>query len=65
MCISPGITVYGITLPSQTVTLKGFNGLTNGVTIESFDLPSNDPAGGIHLTIESTISNVSAHTYLL
>ena len=40
------------------VTLKGFNGLKNGVLINSFDLPSNDPAGGIHLTIDSEVINV-------
>jgi hypothetical protein len=34
------------------------NGLKNGVTINSFDLPSNDPAGGIHLTLETTVTNV-------
>ncbi|KAH7926942.1 hypothetical protein BV22DRAFT_1007914 [Leucogyrophana mollusca] len=54
-----GIVVPGITLPSKSVTLKGFNGLKNGVTINSFDLPSNDPAGGIHLTIQSTVTNPS------
>ncbi len=47
-----------ITFTSRTVTLKGFNGLVNGVVIDSFDLPSNDPAGGIHLTIETTVTNV-------
>lgn len=53
-----GIEVPGITLPSKSVTLKGFNGLKNGVTIESFDLPANDPAGGIQLTIQSEVTNV-------
>lgn len=53
-----GIEVSGISLPSKAVTLKGFNGLKNGVIINSFDLPSNDPAGGIHLTINSEIINV-------
>ncbi|TFK54041.1 hypothetical protein OE88DRAFT_1732763 [Heliocybe sulcata] len=54
-----GIDVAGINLTSKTVTLKGFNGLKNGVTVESFDLPANDPAGGIHLTVNSTVSNPS------
>lgn len=27
--------------------------------IKSFDLPANDPAGGIHLTLDTTITNVS------
>ncbi|KAG1742190.1 hypothetical protein EDB19DRAFT_1702736 [Suillus lakei] len=52
-----GIEVTGISLPSKAVTLKGFNGLKNGVIINSFDLPSNDPAGGIHLTINSEVIN--------
>ncbi|KAG2368054.1 hypothetical protein BDR07DRAFT_1391769 [Suillus spraguei] len=54
-----GIEVSGISLPSKVVTLKGFNGLKNGVVINSFDLPSNDPAGGIHLTIDSEVINPS------
>ncbi|KAF7983257.1 hypothetical protein HWV62_22882 [Athelia sp. TMB] len=54
-----GINVTGISLSTRTVTLKGFNGLKGGVTIQSFDLPSNDPAGGITLTIESTVANPS------
>ncbi|KAG1851680.1 hypothetical protein F4604DRAFT_1933963 [Suillus subluteus] len=54
-----GIEVSGISLPSKAVTLKGFNGLKNGVVINSFDLPSNDPAGGIHLTINSEVINPS------
>ncbi|KAF8135624.1 hypothetical protein EV363DRAFT_1429344 [Boletus edulis] len=54
-----GIQVPGISLPSKVVTLKGFNGLQNGVTINSFDLPANDPSGGIHLTIQSMVTNPS------
>jgi len=54
-----GITVSDISFPGKTVTLKGFNSLKNGVTIKSFDLPGNDPAGGIHLTLDTTIINVS------
>ncbi|KAF8840051.1 hypothetical protein BDN67DRAFT_1054007 [Paxillus ammoniavirescens] len=53
------IEVSGISLPSKSVTLKGFNGLKNGVTINSFDLPANDPAGGIQLTIQSEVTNPS------
>lgn len=53
-----GIEITGISLPSKKVTLKGFNGLKNGVTIQSFDLPDNDPAGGIHLTLQTTVTNV-------
>ncbi|KAF8557967.1 hypothetical protein OG21DRAFT_1504634 [Imleria badia] len=54
-----GVQVPGISLPSKVVTLKGFNGLQNGVTINSFDLPANDPSGGIQLTIQSTVTNPS------
>ncbi|KAF4598358.1 hypothetical protein EYR38_006760 [Pleurotus pulmonarius] len=54
-----GIQVDGISLSSKKVTLKGFNGLKDGVKIKSFDLPANDPAGGIHLTIEAEATNPS------
>ncbi|KAG6857277.1 hypothetical protein H0H87_007110 [Tephrocybe sp. NHM501043] len=54
-----GINVPGITLSSRSVTLKGFNGLKGGVKIKTFDLPSNDPAGGIHLTLDATTENPS------
>ncbi|KAI0035854.1 hypothetical protein K488DRAFT_76325 [Vararia minispora EC-137] len=54
-----GISVPGISLPSKTVTLKGMNSLANGVRINSFDLPANDPAGGIHLTLDTSITNPS------
>ncbi|KAL1718757.1 hypothetical protein EV715DRAFT_290908 [Schizophyllum commune] len=54
-----GITVDGISLNTKKVTLKGMNGLRDGVTINSFDLPSNDDNGGIHLTIDATAKNPS------
>ncbi|TFY75371.1 hypothetical protein EWM64_g8642 [Hericium alpestre] len=54
-----GISVSGIQLPGKNVTLKGMNSLENGVKINSFDLPANDPAGGIHLTLDTTITNPS------
>ncbi|TFY72142.1 hypothetical protein EVG20_g865 [Dentipellis fragilis] len=54
-----GISVFGISLPGKKVTLKGMNSLQNGVAINSFDLPANDPAGGIHLTLDTTVSNPS------
>lgn len=54
----------GVSLTSKTVTLRGFNGLKNGVLIKSFDLPSNDPAGGIHLMLDSTVANVRLPHYL-
>ncbi|MCO5588347.1 hypothetical protein L7F22_042302 [Adiantum nelumboides] len=51
-----GINVPGISL-TKSVQLTGLNGLKGQVIINSFDLPSNDPAGGIHLTAISTINN--------
>ncbi|KAI0321180.1 hypothetical protein OF83DRAFT_1280620 [Amylostereum chailletii] len=54
-----GISVSGISLPSKKVILKGMNSLKNGVTINSFDLPANDPAGGIHLTLDTSVTNPS------
>ncbi|KAF9529294.1 hypothetical protein CPB83DRAFT_790385 [Crepidotus variabilis] len=54
-----GISVSGIELPPRRVSLKGFNGLKDAVKIHSFDLPANDPAGGIHLTIQATTINPS------
>jgi hypothetical protein len=53
-----GITVTGISLSTKKVTLRGFNGLKDGVIIQAFDLPANDPAGGIHLTLQTTVTNV-------
>lgn len=44
---------------NKSVSLKGFNGLKNGVVINSFDLPDNDPLGGIHLTLNTTVTNPS------
>ncbi|KAI0710861.1 hypothetical protein C8Q76DRAFT_623714 [Earliella scabrosa] len=54
-----GISVPQIELNDKKVSLKGMNSLKGGVKIESFDLPSNDPAGGIHLTLETTVTNPS------
>ncbi|KAG0006468.1 hypothetical protein BGZ65_007614 [Modicella reniformis] len=51
-----GAPIPGIRM-SKTVTLKGFNGL-QGLTIEKFDLPSNDP-NGIHLVLSATLPNPS------
>ncbi len=43
----------GVSL-SKDVTFKAFNGLP-GVTISNFELPSDDPAGGIHIETDSLI----------
>lgn len=53
-----GIDVTGTSM-TKNVTLKAMNSLKGGVKINSFDLPSNDPAGGIHLTLNTTVTNVS------
>ena len=53
-----GIDVPGISLTTKTVTLAGMNNLQGGVVVNSFDLPSNDPAGGIHLTLNTSVHNV-------
>lgn len=53
-----GIQVNDINI-SKNVILSAFNGLRDSVIINSFDLPSNDPAGGIHLTAATTIYNPS------
>jgi hypothetical protein len=41
------------------------NNLKNGVTINSFDLPGNDPAGGIRLTLDTIVTNVSLQVAFL
>lgn len=51
-----GITVPNIAI-SKDVQLTGLNGLKGMVIINSFDLPANDPAGGITLNALSTINN--------
>lgn len=51
-----GISISGASL-TKSVQLTGLNGLKGQVIINSFDLPSNDPAGGIHLTAISSINN--------
>lgn len=39
---------------SKNLTFKAFNNLP-GVTISNFDLPSDDPAGGIHVETDADI----------
>ena len=39
--------------------LQGFNGLKGLVRVESFDLPANDPAGGVTLSLQTSIQNPS------
>ena len=56
--VSLGIHVANVSF-NKTISLKGMNGLQNGVIINSFDLPANDPAGGVHLTLNTTVTNPS------
>ncbi|KAG0792916.1 hypothetical protein G6F16_005541 [Rhizopus arrhizus] len=53
-----GFTFTGISM-DKTVALTGCNGFKDAVTIQSFDLPSDDPNGGITLTAQTTIKNPS------
>lgn len=36
------------------------NGFKGDVTVKSFDLPANDPAGGVSLVLQTTLKNPSA-----
>ncbi|CAO1623850.1 unnamed protein product [Parajaminaea phylloscopi] len=57
------VAALGITVPNvsinKDVQLTGLNGLKGMVIINSFDLPANDPAGGVTLLAQSTINNPS------
>jgi hypothetical protein len=44
---------------SKSVSLTGMGGLVNDVKINSFNLPANDPNGGIQLVLETTLTNPS------
>lgn len=47
-------TIFDNVSLSKVVTFKAFNGLP-GVTISNFQLPSDDPAGGIHIETDANI----------
>lgn len=47
-------TIFDNVSLSKVITFKAFNGLP-GVTISSFQLPSDDPAGGIHIETDASI----------
>ncbi|ORZ09924.1 hypothetical protein BCR42DRAFT_462600 [Absidia repens] len=53
-----GFTFTGIKM-EKFVTLKGAKGFKDCVVINSFDLPSDDPNGGITLVLNTTINNPS------
>ncbi|ORX81255.1 hypothetical protein K493DRAFT_342419 [Basidiobolus meristosporus CBS 931.73] len=55
--VAKGLHVRGLKLDKE-VTLEGLNGAKN-ITLNSFDLPGNDPTGGIHLEASSTLFNPS------
>ncbi|KAI7859248.1 hypothetical protein BDC45DRAFT_553635 [Circinella umbellata] len=50
---------------TKQVSLTGAKGFKDCVTIHSFDLPSNDPAGGISLTLQVSIQNPSQVGFML
>ena len=52
-----GTTFDNVTL-SKEVSFSAFNGLP-GVTISNFQLPSDDPAGGIHIETDANIPSPS------
>jgi hypothetical protein len=47
-------TIFDDVVLSKSVSFKAFNNLP-GVTISNFQLPSDDPAGGIHIETDATI----------
>lgn len=49
-----------ISLVIYQVILDGMNGFRGGVVVNSFDLPANDPAGGVSLTLQTTLTNPSS-----
>ncbi|KAJ3340370.1 hypothetical protein HDU93_007095 [Gonapodya sp. JEL0774] len=52
-----GRTFSGLSI-DKTVTFKGFSGLRN-ISILSFDLPGNDPNGGIKIILQTLLVNPS------
>jgi hypothetical protein len=54
---------YNVTL-KKDITLAAFNGLA-GVTISNFMLPSDDPAGGIHIETDANIPSPSRMLQLI
>ncbi|TPX68063.1 hypothetical protein SpCBS45565_g03357 [Spizellomyces sp. 'palustris'] len=55
-----GMTIKGLTM-DKTVKMKALNGLRN-ISITSFDLPRNDPAGGIQIVTITLMDNPSPMT---
>ncbi|KAI9322513.1 hypothetical protein BX666DRAFT_2128544 [Dichotomocladium elegans] len=59
-----GVTFSNITM-AKKVSLSGAKGFRDAVTINSFDLPSNDPKGGITMTAATSITNPSQVGFIL
>lgn len=54
-----GVSIPGASLLEKRISLKGMNNLDGGVKVNNFDLPGNDPIGGIRLTLNTMVTNVS------
>lgn len=57
-------TIFDNVTLKKDITLAAFNGLP-GVTISNFVLPSDDPAGGIHIETDALIPSPSRKLILL
>lgn len=44
---------------TKKTSIKAFDRFRNAVQLSTFDLPSNDPAGGIHITATASVRNPS------
>ena len=55
-------TIFDNVSLSKDVSFKAFNNLP-GVTISNFQLPSDDPAGGIHIETDSDIPSPARALY--
>jgi hypothetical protein len=60
---SVSVTALGYTYTGlrmiKDVNFSGMQGLKNDVTVQSFNLPANDPSGGIQLDVVTNINNPS------
>lgn len=55
-------TIFDNVSLSKSISFKAFNNLP-GVTISNFKLPSDDPAGGIHIETDSVIPSQSRESF--
>src|ERR1700733_417744 len=56
-------TIFNNVSLSKQVTFQAFDGLP-GVTINNFQLPSDDPAGGIHIQTGTLIPSQARQSFL-